>query len=88
MSGKRAKAIRRAGVDTGPGPNVTDLIDTREDRRDKRFRKQKIDAQMRDTDPIAHRERAAFWTGVRLWLTMPAYREGLEDPHKPRQKEL
>ena len=65
-----------------PGPNITDLIDTREDRRDKRFRKRKLAAEMRATDPIENRKRARAWAMIRMWLTMPEYRDGLEDPHK------
>ena len=92
MSGSRAKAIRRERREAGlpdngrtEGPNLVDLEDTREQRRTKRFRKDFLAAQMRETDPKTHRKRIALWNWVSTWLQHPMYRDALGDPHRGRR---
>ncbi len=91
MSGKRAKHDRARRLEAGQpangrskGPNIQDNPDNRADRRLKMFHTAQLAAELRDTDPITFRTKARFWETVRMWLLMPAYREGLEDPHKPK----
>lgn len=93
MRGKKAKIIRRQNLLEGlpangrtEGPNITDLEDTRADRRLKTFRKRAYAAQMRESHPVIHRAKAAFWTHVFAYLTMPEYREGLGSPTKAKKK--
>ena len=97
MSGSRAKANRRmlrsirlhfknpdGTPREAPEPvhNLSDLEDTRRQRRQKKFKPDEYAAELRATDPKTLRKRAAGWNHVRIFLTQPGFREALGDPHK------
>ena len=91
MRGTVAKRLRRENREAGlpdngrtTGPNITDLDDTREDRRLKTFRKKEYARQMRESHPQVLARKAAFWQIVTAWLLLPEYREGIGNPTRGR----
>lgn len=53
MSERKARERRSNGdILQGPGPNLTDLADTREDRRLKKFKPRKYARQLEDSNPM------------------------------------
>lgn len=62
MSEKKARLRRKLGLDTeGPGPNFTDLPDTREQRRKKQFRPRAYARELEQTSPILHSANLRRW---------------------------
>jgi hypothetical protein len=84
VSERKAKARRRseAGVTEGPGPNFTDLDDTRADRRLKKFRPREYARQLEGTNPMLVRAQIQRWN--RAFKYLP---EKLRAAHMTRRQQ-